>query len=60
VELEALSEARPVEEAPPTAEAPDPEDAEELLLLAALVVPLADTISPTWPERETIVPSSGA
>ena len=29
-------------------------------LLDALVVPLADTTSPTWPESETIVPSSGA
>ena len=36
--------------------------AEELeeLPLEALVVPLADTTSPTCPESETIVPSSGA
>ena len=29
-------------------------------MLEAFVVPLPETISPTWPESETIVPSSGA
>jgi hypothetical protein len=67
-EFEALEELdapvaadRPEEEAlPPDAEVPDPDDPDELLLLDALVVPLADTTSPTCPESETIVPSPGA
>jgi hypothetical protein len=65
-ELEAPVEARPAVEAPPAADAPDPEDPDpedpdpDELLLEALVVPLADTTSPTWPESETIVPVSGA
>jgi len=33
---------------------------EELPVLEALVVPLPDTTSPSWPESETIVPLSGA
>lgn len=33
---------------------------EELLALDALVVPVAETVSPTSPESVTIVPSSGA
>jgi hypothetical protein len=33
---------------------------EELLALDALVVPVAETVSPTSPESETIVPSCGA
>jgi hypothetical protein len=41
----------------PVALAPDPV---EELLLEALVVPLPDTTSPTWPVSETIVPLSGA
>jgi hypothetical protein len=52
--------------APPSAEAPvaaapvsAPDPLEELLL-EALVVPLGETTSPTWPVSETIVPSSGA
>lgn len=58
--LEAPVVERPVE-APPAAEVPDPEDPDpEELLLEALVVPLADTTSPTWPASETIVPVSGA
>ena len=41
------------------AELPEPDELEELLL-EALVVPLADTTSPTCPESETIVPLCGA
>jgi hypothetical protein len=33
---------------------------EELLVLAAFVVPVAETASPTSPESVTIVPSCGA
>jgi hypothetical protein len=33
---------------------------EELLALEALVVPVAETASPTSPNSETIVPSCGA
>jgi hypothetical protein len=58
VELDELAAERAAVEAPPVAAAPDP--LEELLLAGALVVPLGDTTSPTWPESETIVPSSGA
>ena len=36
------------------------EPLDELAELEDLVVPLPDTISPTWPESETIVPFSGA
>jgi hypothetical protein len=50
---------RPVDAAPLEAEVPDPDELDELLL-EDLVVPLADTTSPTCPESETIVPSSGA
>jgi hypothetical protein len=49
--------------AAPPAAPPAPEDAEELEELAALealVVPLAETTSPTWPGSETIVPLWGA
>jgi len=48
----------------PSAEAPVP--AEELLLLEplleleAFVVPLAEAVSPTSPDKLTIVPSCGA
>ena len=45
-------------EAPVAPVALDPLD--ELLALDALVVPLAETTSPTWPESETMVPLSGA
>jgi hypothetical protein len=49
-------------EAPPSAEAPVP--VEELLLelreLDAFVVPLADAVSPTSPDKLTIVPFCGA
>jgi hypothetical protein len=57
-ELEALDV--PVLERPlaPVTLEPDPLD--ELLELEALVVPLPETTSPTWPESETIVPVSGA
>ena len=48
------------EEAPAAPVALDPDPLEELVVLEALVVPLPDTVSPTWPESETIVPSSGA
>jgi hypothetical protein len=55
--LEPVAE-RPVAEAPaaPVELAVDPLDE----LLDALVVPLPETTSPTWPESETIVPLSGA
>jgi hypothetical protein len=57
--LEPVAE-RPVAEAPaaPVELVADP--LEELAVLEALVVPLPDTTSPTWPESETIVPLSGA
>ena len=58
-ELDEPPAARPaVEEAAPAAL--DPEPLEELELEEARVVPLPDTVSPTWPDSETIVPSSGA
>jgi hypothetical protein len=62
-ELEALLVApvaeRPVAPVPaPAVLAPEPPD--ELLELDALVVPLPETTSPTWPDSETIVPLSGA
>jgi hypothetical protein len=40
--------------------APVEELLEELLALEALVVPVAETVSPTSPDSETIVPSCGA
>jgi hypothetical protein len=46
-------------EAPLDADPPEPLDALEELL-EDLVVPLADTTSPTCPASETIVPSCGA
>ncbi len=55
-ELEELAPAR-VAEAPV---ALDPDPLDELLALEALVVPLAETTSPTCPDSETIVPSWGA
>jgi hypothetical protein len=59
--LEALE---PVAERPVAAPAAPVELAadplEELPVLEALVVPLPDTTSPSWPESETIVPLSGA
>ncbi len=57
-ELAAPVAERPEPEPPvaPVALDPDP----VALLLDALVVPLPETTSPTWPERDTIVPSSGA
>jgi hypothetical protein len=59
VELDAPVAERPVEAAPaPVALDPDPLEA--LLELEALVVPLPETTSPTWPESWTIVPLSGA
>jgi hypothetical protein len=65
-ELEELSLAPedPVELAPaalaPAAPLDEPPLLEELLLVEAFVVPVAETVSPTSPERVTIVPSSGA
>jgi hypothetical protein len=55
-------ELAPVAERPEplAADVPDPDEPEEELLLEALVVPLAETTSPTWPESVTIVPSCGA
>ena len=44
----------------PTAEDPDPEAPEEAPAEEALVVPFADTASPTSPESETSVPLWGA
>jgi hypothetical protein len=49
---------RPLAPVAPAALESDP--LEELLELDALVVPLPETTSPTWPESETIVPVSGA
>jgi hypothetical protein len=50
------------EEEAPVVLAPDPEDPEPLeeLALDALVVPWAETLSPTSPVSETIVPVFGA
>jgi hypothetical protein len=51
----------PVAERPeevPLVEAPDPDEEESLL--EALVVPLAETTSPTCPGSVTIVPPRGA
>ena len=62
LELDALEvpvAERPAAEAPVAPVPLDPDPLEELAL-EALVVPLADTTSPTWPESETIVPLSGA
>jgi hypothetical protein len=51
----------PVVDAPPAApEAPDVEALEDAVLTAALDVPDPETTSPTSPESEAIVPSSGA
>jgi hypothetical protein len=53
----------PVAERPvaPASLAPDPLAPDPLEeLLEALLVPLPETTSPTWPESETIVPLSGA
>jgi len=57
--LDAPVAERPAAPAPLAADPLDPESLEELLL-EDLLVPLPDTTSPTWPESETIVPSSGA
>ena len=57
---EPLPVAPPVGDLPP---APPPEEPllpELLVLDDALVVPVPDTVSPTSPDSETIVPSSGA
>ena len=57
VELPRVLEA-PAPPAAPVVLAADPP--EELLAVEALVVPPPDTVSPTCPDSETIVPSSGA
>jgi hypothetical protein len=53
-----------VDDEPPAAPFADPvpleELLEELLVVDAFVVPVAETVSPTSPESVTIVPSSGA
>ncbi len=56
VELDAAPAERALA-AEPVAPAPD---SPELAVLAAFVVPLPETTSPTWPESETIVPLCGA
>ena len=59
-ELEEPVAERPAAEAPVAPVALDADPLEELPALEALVVPLPDTTSPTWPDSETIVPLSGA
>jgi hypothetical protein len=58
-ELVVVLDERPVAEAPV---APDPLEPalDELAAVEALVVPAAETFSPTSPERETTVPFVGA
>ena len=46
--------------AAPAADVPVPEEPLEELEDGALVVPLAETSSPTWPLSDAIVPLSGA
>jgi hypothetical protein len=55
----ALPLERGLEEVPPApAVVLDPDSPD--VAVEALVVPVPETVSPTWPESETIVPLSGA